>query len=106
LCYFADEVSEFVNRDRLMASLKFNFNKPKPVTNPQISSSKPAFGDSDDEDLSTAPKLKKQPAAIVGLNEDLRTYTSLSEETSSRMAKEALEVDPSGLTHASANDSI
>jgi coiled-coil domain-containing protein 55 len=79
-----------------MSGLKFNFNKPKPVQQPpKVSTSKPAFGDSDDEDASVFSKPKKQPTAITGLNEDLRSYTSLSEETTARMAKEALEVDPS-----------
>jgi hypothetical protein len=82
-----------------MSGLKFNFNKPKEVIKPPVSTSKAAFGDSDDEE--NAPSLaktttKKQPDAVAGLNKDLRGYTSLSEETSARMAKEAMEVDPSG----------
>jgi hypothetical protein len=81
-----------------MSSLKFNF-KPKPAAKPPASTSKPAFDDSEDEGnaFTKAVKTKKQPEAIAGLNQDLRSYTSLSEETSARMAKEALEVDPSGI---------
>ena len=85
-----------------MSGLKFNFNKPKQVVKPPVNTSKPAFddeGDEDDEDnvlTKTTKKTKKQPDAIAGLNQDLRGYTALSEETSARMAKEALEVDPSG----------
>jgi hypothetical protein len=82
-----------------MSGLKFNFNKPKQVVKPPVNTSRPAFDDEDDEDnvlTKTTKKTKKQPEAIAGLNQDLRSYTALSEETSVRMAKEALEVDPSG----------
>jgi hypothetical protein len=83
--------------DKVMSTLKFNFNKPKPVIKQATTSSKPAFDDSEDEDSITNPeKPKKRSMAISGLNEDLRSYTSLSEDTSARMAKEALQVDPSG----------
>ena len=90
-----------------MSGLKFNFNKPKQVVKPPVNTSKPAFDDEDDEDhvlTKTTKKTKKQPDAIAGLNQDLRSYTALSEETSVRMAKEALEVDPSG-TCISSNSS-
>ena len=82
-----------------MSTLKFNFNKPKPATKPPLNTSNPAFEDEEDEDnvLTKTTKTKKQPTVIAGLNEDLRSYTSLSEETSARMAKEALEVDPTGV---------
>jgi hypothetical protein len=87
-----------------MSGLKFNFNKPKPkaaVAQPPVDSSKPAFDDSEDEDnvLAKPAKAKKQPQAIANLNKDLRSYTSLSEESAARMAKEALEVDPSGTVY-------
>jgi hypothetical protein len=83
--------------DRVMSTLKFNFNKPKPVIKQAPTSSKPAFDDSDDENSLLNPNNpKKLSMAISGLNEDLRSYTSLSEDTSARMAKEALQVDPSG----------
>jgi coiled-coil domain-containing protein 55 len=79
-----------------MSTLKFNFNKPKAVIKPSLNTSKPAFNDSDDEDaLPAAPKPKKQPQAITGLNEDLRTYTSQAEQTTAKMAQEALAEDPS-----------
>ena len=89
-----------------MSGLKFNFNKQKDVVKPPLNTSKAAFTDEDDEEdnvfsttKNTTPSTKKekQPNAIAGLNQDLRSYTSLSEETSARMAKEALEVDPSGI---------
>jgi hypothetical protein len=82
-----------------MSGLKFNFSKPKEVVKPLVNTSKPAFVDSDDEEnvfTQTKKATKKQQSAIAGLNQDLRSYTSLSEETSARMAKEALEADPSG----------
>ena len=80
-----------------MSALKFSVNKAKPAPRPVVSSSKPAFDDSDEESqVAKESKIKKQPFAIVGLNEDLRSYTTLSEETSARMAREALEQDPSG----------
>lgn len=87
-----------------MSGLKFNFNKPKPkptAVNPPVDTSKSAFDDSDDEGnvLAKPAKGKKQPQAIASLNNDLRSYTSLSEETAARMAKEALEVDPSGIQY-------
>jgi coiled-coil domain-containing protein 55 len=79
-----------------MSTLKFNFNKPKATIKPPINISKPAFNESDDEDaLPAAPKPKKQPQAIVGLNEDLRTYTSQVEQTTAKLAQEALAEDPS-----------
>jgi hypothetical protein len=81
-----------------MSNLKFKFNKPKATPPPPVKVSKPAaFGDSDDDEDSVLTKRAKQPAAIAGLNEDLRTYNSLSEETSARIAKEVLETDPSGI---------
>jgi len=82
-----------------MSGLKFNFKKPKEVVKPPVNTSKPAFNDSDDEEnvfTQTKKATKKQPSAVAGLNQDLRSYTSLSEETSARMANEALEADPSG----------
>jgi len=85
-----------------MSGLKFNFNKPKEVAKPVVKTSKTAFDDSEEEDnvfSKPVASKKKQPDAIAGLNQDLRSYTSLSEETSARMAKEALEVDPSGMYH-------
>lgn len=88
-----------------MSGLKFNFNKPKQVVKPPVNTSKPAFDDEGDEDnvlTKTTKKTKKQPDIIAGLNQDLRGYTTLSEETSTRMAKEALEVDPTG-TYISRN---
>ena len=33
-----------------MSGLKFNFNKPKQVVKPPVNTSKPAFGDEDDEE--------------------------------------------------------
>lgn len=96
-----EHLTDTQRRSCPMSGLKFSFNKPKEVVKPPINTSKPAFGDSDDEEnvfTKAADKklAKKQPNAIAGLNQDLRSYTSLSEETSVRMAKEALEVDPSG----------
>ena len=85
-----------------MSGLKFNFNKPKPaVAKSPVNPSKSAFDDSDDEGnvLGEPTKTKKQPQAIASLNKDLRGYTSLSEETAARMAKEALEIDPSGMAY-------
>ena len=85
-----------------MSGLKFNFNKHKTAAvKPPVDTSKSAFDDSDDEDnvLAKPAKAKKQPQAIANLNKDLRSYTSLSEETAARMAKEALEVDPSGILY-------
>jgi hypothetical protein len=94
-----------------MSSLKFNFNKPKATPQPpkpKATSSKPAFDDSEDEDniLTKQSKNKKQPDAIAGLNEDLRTYTSLSEDTAARMAKEALETDPSVFAYDEVYDEL
>jgi hypothetical protein len=94
-----------------MSGLKFNFNKPKPaVVKAPVDTSKSAFDDSDDEDnvFAKPAKAKKQSQAIANLNKDLRSYTSLSEETAARMAKEALEVDPSGTFYISnvSNNSI
>jgi coiled-coil domain-containing protein 55 len=91
-----------------MSGLKFNFSKPKAAVKAPVDTKKPAFDDSDDEDniLTKAPKSKKQPEAIAGLNEDLRTYTSLSEETAARMAKEALEVDPSVFDYDAVYDEL
>ena len=84
-----------------MSAVKFNFNKPKPGAIKAVDSSKPAFDDSEDEDnvLTKPAKAQKQPQAIANLNKDLRSYTSLSEETAARLAKEALEVDPSGTVY-------
>ena len=82
-----------------MSGLQFKFNKAKPtVKPPPITTSKPAFDDSEDEGNASAKpaKSKKQPQAIASLNEDLRSYTSLSE---ARMTKEALEVDPSSRSY-------
>ena len=80
-------------------NLKFNFNKPKPAAKPPPqNTSKAAFGDSDDEDAPPKPaKAKTLPSAVAGLNEDLRSYTSLSQETSDRLARQALEEDPTGI---------
>jgi len=86
-----------------MSGLKFNFNKSRaPAKKSGPIPSKATFDDDVDEDNpftkpkpSTASK-KKQSDAIIGVNQDLRSYTTLSEETSARMAKEALELDPSG----------
>lgn len=97
-----------------MSGLKFNFNKPKPATKPPprpITSSKPAFDDSDDEEnVLTKPakssKPLKQAAEITGLNKDLRTYTSLSEETAARLAQEALEQDPSVFDYDAVYDEL
>lgn len=85
-----------------MSGLKFNFNKPKEVVKPPVNTSKPAFGDSDDEEnvFTQTKKATKKSNAIAGLNQDLRSYTYLSEETSARMAKEALEADPSGTLYS------
>lgn len=82
-----------------MSSLKFNFGKPKTEVRPPLKTSKPAFDDSEEEEdaLSKTTRTKKQPNAVTKLNKDLRSYTSLSEETSVRLAKEALETDPSGV---------
>jgi coiled-coil domain-containing protein 55 len=91
-----------------MSGLKFSFNKPKATVKAPVDTSKPAFDDSEDEDnvLTKPPQTKKQPQAIVGLNEDLRVYTSLSEETAARMAKEALEVDPSVFDYDAVYDEL
>ena len=97
-----------------MSGLKFNFNKPKPATKPPprpVASSKTAFDDSDEEDnVLTKPakssKPIKQAAEITGLNEDLRTYTSLSEETAARMAQEALQQDPSVFDYDAVYDEL
>jgi coiled-coil domain-containing protein 55 len=96
-----------------MSGLKFNFNKPKPATKPTprpVASSKTAFDDSDEEDnVLTKPAKSskpKQAAEITGLNEDLRTYTSLSEETAARMAQEALEQDPSVFDYDAVYDEL
>lgn len=99
-----------------MSGLKFNFSKPKPATKLvplPTSSSKPTFGDSDDEEenVLTKPTTKplkplKQAAEITGLNEDLRTYTSLSEETAARMAQEALAEDPSVFDYDAVYDEL
>jgi hypothetical protein len=82
-----------------MSSLKLNFSKSKTEIRHPVRTSKPAFDDSEDEDetVSKTTKTKKRPNAITELNNDLRTYTSLSEETSVRLAREALETDPSGI---------
>ena len=94
-----------------MSTLKFNFHKPKqPATKPAspVKTNKTAFEDEDEEEQEL-PKIqakkKKQPEAIVSLNEDLRSYTSYAEETSRRMAEKALEEDPSGILSASFEDS-
>jgi len=94
-----------------MSTLKFNFHKPKqPATKPAspVKTNKTAFDDEDEEEQEL-PKIqekkKKQPEAIVSLNEDLRSYTSYAEETSRRMAEKALEEDPSGILSASFEDS-
>jgi hypothetical protein len=77
-----------------MSGLKFGFNKPKPAaTKPSVTHSKPAFDDSDDDNVFTKTSSRK---TATGVNEDLRAYTTLSEETSLKTAKEALEQDPSG----------
>ena len=89
-----------VQSSSTMTGLNFKFNKPKPaaVRPPPEATSKPPFDDEDDEDnASTQPaKTTKQAQAIASMNKDLRSYTSLSAETAARMAKEALEIDPSG----------
>ena len=97
----ATKLVEFVVLN--MSGFNFNFNKARePKKKGAPPPSKAAFDDDVDEDNvfanskpSTASK-KKQPDAIIGVNQDLRSYTTLSEETSARMAKEALEMDPSG----------
>jgi coiled-coil domain-containing protein 55 len=89
-----------------MSGLKFNFNKPKESTKkaaPPLS--RRLFDDDASEEDGKFSQSKKpstsskerQPDAITGVNQDLRSYILLSEETSARMAKEALEVDPSGI---------
>ena len=83
-----------------MSTLKFKLKAPKPVQKPPPKQpSESAFKDSEDEedeeDSIFTKSSNKQPAILANLNEDLRTYTSLSEETSARLAKEALETDPS-----------
>jgi len=97
------KIGRSTERRLTMSGLKFNFSKTKePAKKNAPPHSKAAFDDDADEDNaftkprpSTASK-KKQPDAIIGVNQDLRSYTTLSEETSARMAKEALELDPSG----------
>jgi signal recognition particle GTPase len=98
-----------------MSGLNFNFNKPKvPEKKAAPGSSKTAFDDdADDENVFTQPKSsttlkkkKQQPEAIVNVNQDLRNYTSLSEETAARMAKEALEEDPSVFAYDDVYDDL
>jgi Coiled-coil domain-containing protein 55 (DUF2040) len=114
-----NSASEFVDLDlSTMSGLKFNFNKNKPKVPekraPAPTSSKSAFDDDADEDnvftqpksSTTSKKKKQQPAAIVNVNQDLRSYTSLSEETAARMAEEALEEDPSVFAYDDVYDDL
>ena len=80
-----------------MSGLKLNSKKQKPTVHPPVNTSN-VFEDEENEanDLANTANTKKQLEAIEGLNLDLRSHTSLAEETSARMAKEALEADPSG----------
>jgi coiled-coil domain-containing protein 55 len=99
-----------------MSGLKFNFNKPKvPEKKAAPAFSKTAFDDDADEDnvftqskssTTSSKKKRRQPEAIVNVNQDLRNYTSLSEETAARMAKEALEEDPSVFAYDDVYDDL
>lgn len=94
-----------------MSGLKFNFNKTKVAPQPPkpaVTHSKSAFDDDEDDDnaLAEPSKNKKQPEAIAGLNKDLRTYTTLSEDTAARMAREALETDPSVFAYDEVYDDL
>ena len=98
-----------------MSGLKFNFNKPKvPEKKAVPVSSKTAFDDDAEDDnvftqpkrSTTSTKKKQQPDAVVNVNQDLRSYTTLSEETAARMAKEALEEDPSVFAYDDVYDDL
>ena len=105
-----DKFQVFDGVATLMSGLKFNFNKPKAAPQPPKpapSTSKSAFDDEYEDDAFPKPsKNKSQPEAIAGLNKDLRTYTSLSQNTAARMAREALETDPSVFAYDEVYDDL